>query len=237
MQGLEKLSGIAGGVAALLAIGAAFDTFTNFGLVAKLSVAGVAALLLSLSIAGQLASWSRPAAGLPGFGGERGRASKGRIVASVAALLLIAALAVGLAHFIIAQFATRLDETMTSDKSSATLTATLSKFDRLTIQLPDRKQSSCRWSDESAGPERLDLQIIDFDSPIPKLQVDNFHYPQRMTIECRPAYRLRRIFVEPASAVLYWTEEITSLRKWIFTIGGLIWLVACGLYASRLRQQ
>jgi hypothetical protein len=236
MPGLEKLAGIAGGVAAFLAIGGAFDTFTNLGLIAKLSAAGAAALLLSLSTAGKLADWSKPAAQMPRFGQAAPRAPARRIVASVAALLLVAALAVGLAHFVLARFATRLDETITSDKSSAALTATLSKFDRLTIQLPDRKQSSCRWSDQSAGPERLDLQVIDFDSPVPKLQVDNFHYPQQMTIECRPAYPLRQIFVEPASARLYRTEEITSLRTWIFIIGGLIWLVAFGLYVLRLRQ-
>lgn len=231
MQGFEKLSGIAGVVAGLLAIGAAFETFTNFGLVVKLSIAGAAALGLSLFVAGALAGWTKPQAGLPGFGGDTGRPPPLRVGVSVAALLLPAALAVGLAFFLIAQFATHLDEFVASDKSTAVLTATLSKFDRMTIQLPDRKQSSCRWSDQSPLPERLDVQIIDWDSPIPKLQVDNFRQPQQLMIECRPASSLRRIFVEPASTVLYRAEEIGSLRFWVVMMGGLIWLAACGRYA------
>jgi hypothetical protein len=230
MQGFEKLSAIAGIIAGLLAIGAAFETFTNLGLIVKLVIAGAAGLGLSLSVAGILANWTRAPVGMPGFGGTPPRPPPKRVVASVVALLVPAAAAVALAIFVIAQFATRVDESMASDKSTAVLTATLSKFDRMTIQLPDRKQSNCRWSDQSTRPERLDLQIIDWDSPVPKLQVDNFRQPQELTIECRPAARLRGIFVEPASAVLYRAEQIGSLRFWVFIIGGMIWLVACGRY-------
>lgn len=231
MQGLEKFSGIAGLLAALLAIGGAFETFTNFGLIAKLSVAGVAAFSLSIFVAGWLSGWTKPTTRLPGFGGTPDRSPPRRVILSGIALLATAGIAVGLSFFLITQFATRLDELIATDKSSAVLTATLSKFDRITVQLPNQKQSTCRWSDQSTGPERLDLQIIDWDLPIPKLQIDNFRYPQSMIIECRPAYRLREIFIEPASTVLYRAQELGSLRLWVIVIGGMIWLMACGRYA------
>src|SRR5437588_593779 len=126
MQGFEKFLGVAGAVAALLAIGAAFETFTNFGLIAKLSVAGMAGLGLSLFAASALADWTKPTPEMPGYGRDDDPLPRRRVVVSIAALFLIAGLAVGLSFFLVAQFATRFEESIASDKSTAVLTSTLS---------------------------------------------------------------------------------------------------------------
>jgi hypothetical protein len=114
------------------------------------------------------------------------------------------------------------------------LTAAYTKIDRITVQLPSQAQSTCKWIDTSAGgSEPVDLEMIDFSTPIPKLQIDNFYYPQALQITCRPGAAARVSF-EPASAAFYRSDEIGRVRWGIFIVGGLIWIAACFRLAQLL---
>jgi hypothetical protein len=236
MEGLEKYNGYLALLTAVLAVGGAFETFTNLGLTAKLFVVAIAALSVSLYCARIFASRVKPEPATPGFGVESEGPSVSGLVLSVLGLAAVLCLWIGLAVFVSTRFAAHFDETVRSAKSTAALTAAYVRIDKVTIQLPARSQSTCQWSDTSTvRGERLALQIIDFDSPVPKLQIENFYYPQALTIVCEPGAAVHPI-VQPTSAAFYRSDDIGWLRQWIFIIGGAIWLIACGRFALLVRH-
>ncbi|MEA2878520.1 MAG: hypothetical protein QOF14_3716 [Hyphomicrobiales bacterium] len=236
MQGFDKYSGYLALFTALLAVGGALETFTNLGLLAKLFVIAIASLSVSLYCASVLAARIKPDPAIVGFGATAGPLSKKRIVLAILGLAIVAGIGIGLAIFVTVRFAARFDERVSTDTSVVTLTAAYAKIERITVQLPAQRQSACTWVDTSTRrSERLDLQMIDFSSATPKLQIDNFYYPQGLEIRCKPP-GVVRANVQPASAAFYHSEDISSLRLWIMFMGGVIWLVACIRLAQLLRQ-
>ena len=74
---------------------------------------------------------------------------------------------------------------------------------------------------------RLDIEIIDWDTPIRKLHVDNFSYPQMIAVECRPPANVSGgIHVEPSSTEVFLVGQLRIWQRVIFVLGGLIWIAA-----------
>ena len=68
--------------------------------------------------------------------------------------------------------------------------------------------------------------MLDWDSAVPKLRIDNFVAPQRMAVECIPPTPVRDIRLDPPDKEIF---PIADLNRWlasIVTIGVLIWLIA-----------
>jgi hypothetical protein len=218
---MEKIVGLFGFITTLLALASGFDSFTNTALHWRLLVTGAACLSLSWVFAGHLASWTKPRQEM-GFEKPVAKRSWLKFLASAVSLAICCALFVFLSWWLLIDRITfQLHETRTAAKSSALLIAPYSTLDSVTIELPSFKETECAWTDKD-----LQLSQVDINSPTPKLEIDNFEYPQRIAIECSLPTAIQNVTAKPASITIYRTDQLSWWRHLSAIVGGLIWLIA-----------
>lgn len=224
---IDKNLTLVAGISSLLALGSAFETFTTLALFWRLLITSVAAASVAMAVANRLAIWSRQSSAVPGFGREDEALSINRLLGSATLLALVCAAFVWLAWFQTDRFVLRIQESRSADFSNTLLHAPSRPVNRVTIQLPGPGKNDCKWSDQRTDSfPRLRVQTIDWDTPIRKLRVDNFVYPQVVGIECRPAVDVAsRVYAEPLTEV-FLAGELKNWQHVIFVLGGLTWVVA-----------
>jgi hypothetical protein len=227
---LEKIAAAVALLLAVLSIAAAFESFTNVDLVWKLPVTALAALLVSLSLAYWLAQWCKPAAAYSGYWHTSALSPEIRRGLSAIALGAVCVVFVAVALLQIKWFALQFDHRTAPEKSTARLIASSLRVESVTIPLPPGSASNCKWANE--GPPsvpNLKMQMIDWDSPVRKLHIDDFVYPQRLSIECAPGLPISNISVVPPTVTIYHEEELSRWKWASYLLGGLLWLAGCGL--------
>ncbi len=229
MDRLEKISGIAGSVAGVLVLIGLFEQVSTNTLFWKLFATAVGCLLLTYTVERSLARWASAVEIPVGIVGPAPRPgpSGARIGLAITCLALLCGIFVILAWLLTERFIVRVEEFDAKEVSRALITASYTPVSSTTIQLPNRDKNECSLVDGNPNSfPPLDAQFVDLDSRIPKIHVDNFSYPQRVVIECRPPIVVRSIKLDPATSEVYLGEQVKRLRNWIFIMGGLIWLAA-----------
>jgi hypothetical protein len=225
---MEKLGTILGILLSLLSLGSAFDSFTAIGLLPKLIVAAAAALLVVFRTAYWFAEHLRPADSSVGFGVPVADRSKRRFALFSGLLAVLCVLFVLLALWLTQRFTLQLREATEVDKSATLLIAPYASIDSVSIELPRKQDASCDWQNRSEGDlPPLAAQMIGWNSPTPQLHIDDFVYPQRVEIDCKPARAIRGGIIVPARTVIYLADSLWIIRFAIIAVGGLIWFAAC----------
>lgn len=225
---MEKLGTILGILLSLLSLGSAFDSFTAIGLLPKLIVAAAAALLVVFRTAYWFAEHLRPADSSVGFGVPVADRSKRRFALFSGLLAVLCVLFVLLALWLTQRFTLQLREATEADNSATLLIAPYASIDSVSIELPRKQDASCDWQNRSEGDlPPLAAQMVGWNSPTPQLHIDNFVYPQRVEIDCKPARAIRGGIIVPAGTVIYLADSLWIIRFAIIAVGGLIWFAAC----------
>lgn len=225
---MDKITAGIGALLALVSLGSAFDNFSTIGLWPKLIVTGIAALLVARSAATWLAKYLHPNEIFVGFGQPVPGRSPVRLALFIVLLAACCALFSVLALSLTNRFTLQLVETTGTGLSKSLLIAPDANIDTVSIELPSRQDASCSWKDRSQGDiPRLAVQMIGWDSPTPKLHIDNFVDPQRIEVECKPGHAIRADIIVPARTTIYLPDSLRAIRLGIVTTGGLLWLGAC----------
>ncbi|SDA97004.1 hypothetical protein [Mesorhizobium qingshengii] len=212
MSRIELIGGLVGVVVAVLGLVDSFHGFLAAGLTLKLFVLGIAGIISIALLTSRLMSRPRPR----------------NILSGAAKLLLVCGAFVVVALLLATRSPIMLREEITKGKSVTTLAAAYSSANAVTIQLPPHVTTNCMWSDAEPGAfPRLDAQMVDWDSPVPKLHIDNFVHPQRVAVECSPPSPLRGITVDPPLTEMFLRRQVDRWVDWILSLGGLTWLAAC----------
>lgn len=221
---METFSAALGLVLSLLSVAAAFDSFSDIGLLPKLIVTAIATGLVGFGAASRATRYIHPAGG--GFGLAAPERSIGRFVLCSLVLAVLCALFVWLAVYLTQRFTLQLQETSKPNSSATLLIAPEGIVQSVTIELPPKKGSTCDWHNRSQEPiPPLTAFTVGFDSPTPSLQIDNFIHPQRIEVDCTPPHTLRIDL--PGRTVLYPPGTLWTIRFVILIVGGLIWLTTC----------
>jgi hypothetical protein len=230
---LEKSSGLIGGLLAIISVGAAFETFTNLGLLPRLVVTAIAALLLCFWLNRLLVGWIKPPQGIIPTAPAT-KFSRLRYFGAVVLLLIVCGSFVLFAVWMIGRLTFQLHEMTTGGASRALLVAPYSRVDSVTIAVPPYQAGKCVWHDRSqASIPRLQLLMIDWNSTTPALQVANFEHPQRIEVNCNAARAISNVTVMPPSTAIYSANQLSSWRLWSAIAGGVIWLISAGLLYRR----
>jgi hypothetical protein len=225
---MEKLSAIVGFVLSLLSLGSAYDSFTTIELLPKLLVTGVAALLVIFSAAHWFARHLAPDQPFIGYGVPEPDRSIPRFSFFSFLLAVLSALFILLALYLTERFTLQLRETTAADKSATLLIAPDASIDSVTLELPRKTDASCDWQNRSLGDlPPLAVQMIGWDSPTPQLHIDDFVFPQRIEIDCKPAHSIRGGIILPKRTVVYLANTLRMIQIAIVIAGGLVWLAAC----------
>ncbi|UVK41903.1 hypothetical protein BPNPMPFG_003514 [Mesorhizobium sp. AR07] len=212
MSRIELVGGLVGVVVAVLGLVDSFHSFLAAGLALKLFVLGIAGVISIALLTSRLMSGPRPR----------------NILSGAAKLLLVCGVFVVVALLLATRSPIMLREETTNGKSVSTLVAAYSSANAVTIQLPPQVTANCIWSDAGPGGfPQLDVQMVDWDSPVPKLHIDNFVHPQRVAVECSPPALLRDITVDPPLTEMFLRRQADRWLNWILSLGGLTWLAAC----------
>ena len=209
MSRIEVIGGLVGVVVPFLGLVDSFHAFLMAGLALKLVVLGIAGVTSIVLLTQRLEK-------------------RTNFLLGAAALLLACGFFVIVALMLATRSPITLREQTTNSTSSATLLAAYSSTNAVTIQLPSHAASTCVWAD--AMPQafpKLDVQMVDWDSAVPKLHVDNFIHPQQIEIKCVPPTSLHSITVDPPLAEMFLQKQLNLWLRWIIIVGGLIWLAAC----------
>jgi hypothetical protein len=219
---MEKVVGWIGFVASALALASAFETFSNAPLHWRLLVSGIACLAMLWWIAGLLASWLKPRQ-QAGYLAPEAKLSPLTFIIALAVLAAVCTIfVVGTRSLLIDRTTFQLHQTKLLTQSDALLVAPYAKIKRVIIGLPAFKNNECGWTETNIG-----LSVVDINSPNPRLEIDNFEYPQRITIKCRlPQDAIQSVITEPDTVALYRTDEISSWLLWSTIVGAIIWLIA-----------
>lgn len=215
MNRFERVAVFAGFAATVLALGGSLQNSVAVGLFWKLVVVGLACALLVIPLARGLAVWTVRSTGL------------GRFVLVAVVLLIASGDFMVLALLIAVRTPILLDERSANGTSTATLVASRAGASNVTIRLRSKTAASCTWRD--AAPEalpKLDIRMLDSDSAVPKLHIDNFVAPQRVAVDCVPPTPVRDIRLDPPGMELLLVRD---LKRWLAAIvvaGVLIWLIA-----------
>ena len=225
---MDKLATGIGVLLSVLSLGSAYDNFTAIGLLPKLIITALAAAFLTLSLANWLSKKLRPSQQVVGFGAAQPDRSKTRVVVFSLILAVLCAVFVWFAFYLTQRFTLQLRETADAEESVTLLIAPDSSVDSVTIELPLREASTCDWRNRSQRDlPPLGIQMIGWNSPTPKLHIDDFVYPQQLEIDCKPARTIRGGIIVPARTVIYLADTLWTVRIAIMIVGGLIWLVGC----------
>ncbi|WP_343717378.1 hypothetical protein [Inquilinus sp.] len=234
---LKSLSESASAVTVILAIlslTSTFESFTNAPLIFRLLITGILALLVASTVADRFGTWAKADPELPGFGRETLPTSIKRLEASTVLLILIYLILIGAAWFQTDRYALIVIESRTGDTATLHLKAPSRPVGKMTVPLPG-PGSDCDWH-SMAEPDslRLTARTVDWDTPIRKLNVLDFAWPQEIDIECRPSTSLSgRVLVDSGAVEIFVGNERWWWRFWIFILGGLIWSFAMWrLYSS-----
>jgi hypothetical protein len=225
---MEKLSAIAGALLTLVSLGSAYETFTSIGLLPKLVVTALAAMLVAYSAACWFAEHLRPTEPNIGFGMPEPHRSLKRFLLFSLLLAALCALFILLALFLTQRFTLQLRETTGAGKSATLLIAPDADVESMTIELPRKEDAACDWANRSQGDlPPLAVQMLGWNSPTPQLHIDDFVYPQRVEIGCKPPRIIRGGIIVPPRTVIYPIDSLRIIHIAIIAIGGLIWLAAC----------
>lgn len=224
----KNLTLVVGIFSTVTALVGTFESITNLQLVWRLLITGVAALLILIATTNRLSRWVRPDSAVLGFGREEEPASRARVFLGAVGLTLLCAAFVFLAWLQTDRFILKIDESRSAEVFSATLFAPSRIVDTVMVQLPGPDRSYCDWRDLRTNSfPRLRAQMIDWDSPIRKLRVDNFIHPQAVNIECRPPNVISMgIHVRPQSTEVFMANQLRDWQRLIYILGGLIWIAA-----------
>jgi hypothetical protein len=215
MNRFERAAVVASLAATVLALGDSLQSFVAVGLLWKLLVVGLACALLVIPLARSLAAWTMRSTGYGRFG------------LAAAALLVASGGFMVLALLIAVRTPILLDEKSADGTSTATLVASHTGASNVTIRLRSRTAATCTWRDAApAALPRLDIQMLDWDSAVPKLHIDNFAAPQRVAVDCTPPTPVRDIRLDPPDAEIFLVRDLNRWLASIVTTGVLIWLVA-----------
>lgn len=217
-----------GGVSSLLALGGAFETFTTLGLFWRLLITALAGLSVAMAAAGYISGWVKQDHDIRGFGREEEPRSNGRFAAAAAVLAVVCAIFAWLAWFQTDRFVLKIGESRSGEALTTLLHAPLRPVSSMTVQLPGPPKNDCNWRDRRPDSyPRLAVEIIDWDTPIRKLRVDNFVYPQTIAIECRPPANVSGgVHVEPPSTEVFLAGQLRLWQRVTLGLGGLIWIAA-----------
>jgi hypothetical protein len=215
MNRYERAAMVVGLAATVLALGDSLRSFVAVGLLWKLVVVGLACALLVAPLARNLAAWTVRSTGYGRFG------------LAAAALLAASGGFMVLALLIAVRTPILLDERSAGGTSTATLVASHAGTSTVTIRLRSKTVATCTWRDAAPGAlPGLDIRMLDWDSAVPKLRIDNFAAPQRVAVDCTPPTPVRDIRLDPPNAQIFLVEDLKRWLASIVTAGVLIWLIA-----------
>jgi hypothetical protein len=222
MENVGGLPGLVALVASTATLVSAFESYTNAPLHWRLLAAAIACACALWTLSGKLASWVNPPAATSVMGKAPGW-SLPRYLLSALVLFAVAGCFLLFSTFLLIDRLTfELLETNGTTRSNALLIAPYVKVKRVTVQLPSYNDGKCEAHDNPHAR----LLMIDWNSPNPLLQIDEFEYPQRVRIDCNLPSAIVSVTADPTSTAIYSADDLWRWRILSFSAGGILWFIA-----------